>query len=134
MSADVLDNRATVERLDADGMLARIEALPEQCEEAWQHAAGLTLPESHADVQDVILLGMGGSAIAGDLLRSLSLRSGNKPVQLIRGYDLPASVGESTLVVACSHSGNTEETLSAFHQAVDAGAKTFAITTGGELE
>ncbi len=134
MSADVLDDRATIERLDPDGMLARIEALPEQCEEAWQHAAGLRLPESHADVQDVILVGMGGSAIAGDLLRSLSLRSGSKPVQLIRGYDLPASVGESTLLVACSHSGNTEETLSAFQQAVDAGAKTFAITTGGELK
>ena len=134
MSADILDDRATVERLDPDGMLARIEALPEQCEEAWQRAAELTLPESHADVQDVILLGMGGSAIAGDLLRSLSLRSGTKPVQLIRGYDLPASAGESTLVIACSHSGNTEETLSAFQQAVEAGAKTFAITTGGDLK
>ncbi len=62
MSGDVLDDRATVERLDADGMLARIEALPEQCEEAWQHAAELTLPESHGDVQDVVLVGMGGSA------------------------------------------------------------------------
>ncbi len=134
MSTDVLDDRATVERLDPDGMLARIEALPEQCEEAWQHAAELSLPESHADAQDVVLLGMGGSAIAGDLLRSLSLKSGSKPVQLIRGYDLPASVGESTLVVACSHSGNTEETLSAFQQAVDARAKTFAITTGGKLK
>ncbi len=134
MSADVLDDRATVARLDADGMLVRIEALPEQCEEAWQHAAGLTLPDSHAEVQDVILLGMGGSAIAGDLLRSLSRGSGSKPVQLIRGYELPASVGESTLVVACSHSGNTEETLSAFQQAVDTGAKTFAITTGGKLK
>lgn len=134
MSADVLDDRATVERLDPDGLLGRIEVLPEQCEEAWQHAAGLRLPDSHAGAQDVILLGMGGSAIAGDLLRSLSQRSGSKPVQVIRGYDLPASVGESTLVVACSHSGNTEETLSAFQQAVDAGAKTFAITTGGKLK
>lgn len=134
MSADVLDDRATVDRLDPEGMLARIEALPEQCEEAWQHAADLRLPDSHADVRDVILVGMGGSAIAGDLLRSLSLRLGSKPVQLIRGYDLPASVGESTLVVACSHSGNTEETLSVFQQAIEAGAKTFAITTGGELK
>ncbi len=94
MSADVLDDRATIERLDPDGMLARIEALPEQCEEAWQHAAGLTLPESHADVQDVILVGMGGSAIAGDLLRSLSLRFGSKPVQLIRGKSLFLGGGE----------------------------------------
>ena len=130
---NVLDDQASLERLDPHGMLARIEELPEQCEEAWRRAAGLSLPETHAEAQDVVLLGMGGSAISGDILRSLATLTGRKPVQVVRGYDIPASVGESTLVVACSHSGNTEETLSAFQQALDAGTKTFVITMGGEI-
>ncbi|MCI0856470.1 MAG: bifunctional phosphoglucose/phosphomannose isomerase [Chloroflexi bacterium] len=133
MTLGVLDDNASLERLDPQGILARIESLPEQCEDAWRHAGDLRLPETHADAQDVVLLGMGGSAISGDILRSLATLTARKPVQVVRGYDIPASVGESTLVVACSHSGNTEETLSAFQQAVDAGAKTFVITTGGEI-
>ncbi len=133
MNHEVLDDRASLERLDPHGMLARIEALPEQCEEAWRRAGDLTLPETHTEARDVVLLGMGGSAISGDILRSLATLTGRKPVQVVRGYDIPASVGENTLVVACSHSGNTEETLSAFQQALDAGAKTFVITMGGEI-
>ncbi|MCI0777424.1 MAG: bifunctional phosphoglucose/phosphomannose isomerase [Chloroflexi bacterium] len=133
MSHDILDDKAGLKRLDPHGMLARIEALPEQCEEAWRRAAALRLPETHAEAQDVVLLGMGGSAISNDILRSLAALTGRKPVQVVRGYDIPASVGENTLVVACSHSGNTEETLSAFQQAIDASAKVFVITTGGEI-
>ena len=133
MSHDVLDDKASLERQDPHGMLARIETLPEQCEEAWRRAGDLRLPGTHAGARDVVLLGMGGSAISGDILRSLAALPGRKPVQVVRGYDIPASVGEDTLVVACSHSGNTEETLSAFQQALDVGAKTFVITTGGEI-
>jgi len=133
MSHGVLDDKASLERLDPHGMLARIEALPEQCEEACWRVGDLRLPETHGEAQDVAVLGMGGSAISGDILRSLATLTGRKPVQVVRGYDIPASVGEGTLVVACSHSGNTEETLSAFQQAIDAGAKVFVITTGGEI-
>ena len=128
-----LDDRATITRLDPHGLLARIEALPEQCEEAWRNAAKLALPERYADARNVVLLGMGGSAISGDILRTLSVQSGRKPITLVRGYDLPASVDEETLVVACSHSGNTEETLSAFEQSLAAGAMTLVVTTGGRI-
>lgn len=133
MSGTGLDDRATVERLDPEGLLARIESLPEQCEEAWRRAASFELPAAYAEASDVVLLGMGGSAISGDIVRSLSAASGGKPVTLVRGYDLPASVGERTLVVACSHSGNTEETLSAYGQALAAGAMTAVVTTGGRI-
>src|SRR3990167_568726 len=127
-----LDDRATVKRLDPHGLLARIEALPEQCEEAWHRAAEFTLPKEHANARETVVLGMGGSAIAGDILRSLAV-SGRKPVHVVRGYDLPSFAGSDALVVACSHSGNTEETLSAFEQALAAGAKAVAITPGGWL-
>ena len=129
-----LDDRATVERLDPQGLLARIEALPEQCEEAWRRASTVDLPAGYEDARDVVVLGMGGSAIAGDILRSLATLSGRKPTSVARGYDLPSFVGEETLVIACSHSGNTEETLSAFQQATATGARIIVVTTGGRIQ
>ncbi len=132
-SVSVLDNRATVERLDPHGMLARIEGLPEQCDEAWRRAREFELPGSHRRARRMVVLGMGGSAIAGDILRSLVEVSGQKAVSVVRRYDLPGFVDGETLAVACSQSGNTEETLSAFEQALTAGARAVAVTTGGRL-
>ena len=128
-----LDDQAVVERLDPHGLLGRIEALPEQCADAWRHASAFELPDGYAAARDLVVLGMGGSAIAGDIVRSLAAISGRKRVSVVRGYDLPPFVGEATLVVACSHSGNTEETLSAFQQALASGALTLVVTTGGRL-
>ena len=127
-----LDDPGLVERLDPHGLLGRIEALPEQCADGWRRASDIVLPDSYAGPRAMVVLGMGGSAIAGDILRSLAAISGRKPVTVVRGYDLPPLV-DDTLVVACSHSGNTEETLSAFQQAVDAGVRTLVVTTGGRL-
>lgn len=128
-----LDDRSLVERLDPHGLLGRIVALPDQCEEAWQGTAGLQLPDGYADAREVVALGMGGSAISGDILRSLADVSGGRAVSVVRGYDLPSFAGEQTVVIACSHSGDTEETLSAFEQAVERNARTVVVTTGGRL-
>jgi glucose/mannose-6-phosphate isomerase len=129
----ILDDPATVSRLDPQGLLDRIQGLPEQCEAAWAEACAVRLPAELADVESVVVLGMGGSAIAGDLLRSLALSEGRKPVTVVRSYDLPAFVTPDSLVIACSHSGNTEETLSAFQAALDRGLQVVVITTGGSL-
>lgn len=129
----VLDDRATVERLDPHGLLARIESLPEQCEEAWRAAASLELPAAYADARQVVVLGMGGSAIAGTILSTIAAGTSTVPVSVVRGYDLPASVDSDTVVIACSHSGGTEETRSAFDRALAAGARALVITTGGLL-
>jgi glucose/mannose-6-phosphate isomerase len=128
-----LDDPDTVSRLDSQGLLGRIEGLPEQCETAWAEACAVTLPAELADVESVVVLGMGGSAIAGDLLRSLATSEGRKPVTVVRSYDLPAFVTPGSLVIACSHSGNTEETLSAFQAALDRGLRAVVIVTGGRL-
>lgn len=129
----VLDDPGTFARHDKSGLLGRIESLPEQCAEGWAGARSLELPSAYADARDVIVAGVGGSAIAGDMLRALAAPSARKPVRVVRGYDLPASTGSETLVVVCSHSGDTEETRSAFAQALDAGAMVAAVTTGGAL-
>lgn len=131
--ASILNDPATWVRRDPAGLLGRIETLPDQCEEGWRNAAALRVPDNYTSARELVIAGMGGSAIAGDMLCSTAMPSARKPVHVVRGYDLPAFVGPETLVVACSHSGNTEETLSSFQQALAAGAMGFAITVGGEL-
>jgi glucose/mannose-6-phosphate isomerase len=131
--AAILDDAAAMARLDPQGMLARVEGLPEQCEGARLACAGFKLPPGYSDPKEIVILGMGGSAIAGSVFRAVTARTTRSPVYVVRGYDLPAFAGEQTLVVACSHSGNTEETLSAFDQALVAGAMPVVVSTGGQL-
>jgi glucose/mannose-6-phosphate isomerase len=115
-------------------MLARIKELPMQCRQSWQAAMDFNLPADFAGVNKVVVLGMGGSAIGGDLVRSLVQSESKIPVIVHRDYGLPAFVDEKTLVIASSYSGNTEETLSGFEPALKTRAKKLAMTTGGKLQ
>lgn len=115
-------------------MLARIEDMPRHCRQAWQDAIALPLPPGYSTCGKVVVSGMGGSAIGGELLSSLAAHGGRVPVSVHRDYDLPSWVDDGTLVVACSHSGNTEETLSSFSAALRTPAKKLAVTTGGKLK
>lgn len=85
------------------------------------------------NISSVIITGLGGSAIAGDFFRNVFADQLKVPVTVNRNYLLPEFAGENTLVVASSYSGATEETLSAFEDAVKRGCKIFCISTGGEL-
>jgi glucose/mannose-6-phosphate isomerase len=81
----------------------------------------------------VCLVGMGGSAVAGDLLGALAQPGAPFPVHVVRGYTVPAWVGPDALVVASSYSGHTEETLAAFEAARVRGARLLVLSSGGEL-
>jgi len=129
----VLDDPALYQRRDPQNMRAVIRDLPRQCQDAWQEAQAFELPADHRDVDKVVILGMGGSAIAGDLLRALVALESPVPIFSHRGYDLPLLVDGRTLLIASSYSGNTEETLSAFQTALGGAAKKRVITTGGQL-
>jgi glucose/mannose-6-phosphate isomerase len=129
-----LDDLGVYRQLDPAGMIARIKELPVQCRQAWQEAQGFDLPADYRRVDKVVILGMGGSAIGGDLVRSLAEAESKVPVFVQRDYSLPAFVDAKTLVIASSYSGNTEETLSAFELALKTKAKKLVITTGGKLK
>ena len=118
---------------DPKGMLGHVVGLPQQCTEAWEKIQSFEPPDEHGRVRQVVVLGLGGSAIGGDLLRGLV--AGECPVPLIvhRDYGLPAFVDAHTLVIASSYSGNTEETLDGFDEAHRRGARLLAVTTGGAL-
>ncbi len=115
--------------IDSSNMLKVIEDFPNQCRTALPLAKGMTVS---GKVDKIIVAGMGGSAVGGDLLK-LYLHDLKIPIMTVRDYKLPNFVDENTLVFAVSYSGNTEETLSAFEDATKRKAKIVAVTSGGKL-
>ncbi len=129
-----LDDLNTFKTIDPQNFLGKIDDLPQQLEDAWALGGRLPLPEAYREVKQVVVLGMGGSAIGGSLLEAFAAPRMRAGLSVLRGYDLPAHVaGPETLVIASSYSGNTEETLSGFEQAARRGVRLLAIATGGEL-
>ncbi len=128
-----LDDLSYLEQLDTENMLGEIDHLPDQLGFAYQLGLKQDLPE-WKDIRQVVIAGMGGSAIGADLLASYCASLAPLPVSVHRDYGLPLFArGAETLVICSSHSGNTEETLDAFEAARKAGCRIVAVTTGGEL-
>jgi glucose/mannose-6-phosphate isomerase len=131
----ILDDLDAMRALDPDNMYNRIFDLPEQMTQALKLASGWNIPANDfRDVQNIVVIGMGGSAIAGDLVRSYLAKEFVVPIQVCRNYVLPEYVDDATLVIASSYSGNTEETLSAVDDALQRKAMLVVLTTGGLLE
>ncbi len=129
-----LDDLSLLSQLDPQNMLAEIDSLPQQLATAWKLGQSLPLPRTDAPIERIVLSGMGGSAIGADLLVAYVAETCPVPVIVHRDYGLPAfASGPGTLVVASSHSGNTEETLDSFDAARQRGCATLAIAAGGKL-
>jgi glucose/mannose-6-phosphate isomerase len=116
---------------DPRGFGALIRSFPAHLAEGARLAAGVRLAEPPRD--GLVVVGMGGSAVAGDLLQALWRDRAPFPVEVVRGYGLPAWVGPGTAVVASSYSGSTEETLAAFAEARRRGSRPLVVTSGGPL-
>jgi len=128
-----LDDLDRFKQLDSQNMLGEIDNLPDQLGHAYQLGLKLPFPD-WKDFKQIVIAGMGGSAIGADLLASYCASLSPIPVSVHRDYDLPLFArGAETLVICSSHSGNTEETLSAFEVAHKAGCRIVAVCTGGEL-
>lgn len=121
------------DRLDTVGMWDVTAGLPEQVADAVEVGEALAGLPDHDDVANVLILGMGGSGIAGDLIAAVAGPFMAVPVVVSKGYQPPSFVDESTLVVAISFSGNTEETVEAVQEAVVSGGRVLAVTAGGQL-
>ena len=120
-------------RLDTVGMFELTAGLPEQAARAAAAARGLDGLPGKAAIEHVVVLGMGGSGVAGDILQAAAGPFMAVPAVTVKSYELPAFVSDSTLVFAISCSGDTEETLEAATEAAMQGAKIVAVTQGGEL-
>jgi glucose/mannose-6-phosphate isomerase len=119
--------------LDTIGMFAAASSMPEQVFDAAVRARGLDGLPDRERIENIVVLGMGGSGVAGDVLAAAAGPFLPVPVIVSKGYELPAFVGESSLVFAISFSGNTEETVEAASAAAVGGAHLVVITQGGEL-
>jgi glucose/mannose-6-phosphate isomerase len=121
--------------LDSHDMYRMIADMPRHLDEGMIIGQDVDLKNLEIETfHSIVVSGMGGSAIAGDLIKVYLMDAAEIPFIVCRHYKLPAFVNKKTLVVCSSYSGDTEETLSAYDDAMIRGAKVIAITTGGKLE
>ncbi len=120
-------------QFDTMGMRDLMRSFPDHWNEISLSAKDFNFTIDTSRIKNVCLAGMGGSAIGADIARAYVSKTAPYPVNVIRHYDIPAYIGPETLFIACSYSGNTEETLSALNQALQTGAQIIGITSGGQV-
>jgi len=129
-----LDDLAEVRRIDQSNFAGLIESFPEQLEKGSRIASVFALPRWKVSaISNIVLAGLGGSAIAAELVKSYLNYQLKIPFLIVRHYQLPEFVSPKSLVIVSSYSGNTEETLSAYQKAKQRKAKIVSIASGGKL-
>ena len=123
-----------IAQIDPSGMRSLILNFPRQVEEAVAIGTASKIKFSISKINNIVVSGLGGSAIGGDLLRSYLAEEIAVPIAVSRNYFLPEYVDERSLVIVSSYSGNTEETISSHHDAVKRKAKVLCITSGGSVK
>jgi glucose/mannose-6-phosphate isomerase len=137
---DILNLDRSFSDLDKANMIKLLEEFPQKMRDALHLGEKFSIPtnflpapDSTRSFKNIVVLGMGGSAIGGDLLSDYLADELSIPIVVIRGYNIPKFVDEDSLVFAVSYSGNTEETLSALKRCMEAKARIIALTSGGKL-
>jgi len=144
---DILDGDFS--ELDKANMIELLEEFPQKMRDALRLGEEFSIPTNFSptsasnsfsapdsatrNFKNTVVLGMGGSAIGGDLLSDYLADELSIPIVVIRGYDIPKFVDENSLVFSVSYSGNTEETISALKKCLEAKARIIALTSGGKL-
>ncbi len=129
-----LDNQAAIKKLDQNNVAASIANLPKQLINSYNESKKIKLPPTLAKAKNIVFCGMGGSNLASELIKRAFGSQLKVPFVLVRNYNLPAFVGQDSLVIVDSYSGNTEEMLSCLTQANKLKAKIIVISGGGQLE
>lgn len=132
-SVSILDSRQEISELDKMNMLGSIEQLGSQVQQIWKDSQSVKFDESYRSVKNVVVAGMGGSALGTHVIQAVFKDELKMPLLVVPDYELPSFVNGDTLVIASSYSGGTEETLSAIEDAKKKGAKISGITSGGKL-
>ncbi|MBI2310038.1 hypothetical protein HYU89_04010 [Candidatus Collierbacteria bacterium] len=133
MSLSILDSREEIAKIDLENVLGSVEALPQQCLDAWEKAQNIVVPDSYKQIDNIVMCGMGGSGLGTRVIESVYFKDLKVPLVRVNGYDLPAFVNERSLISCSSYSGSTEETVMNAQQAIDKNLKWMAIGTGGKL-
>jgi glucose/mannose-6-phosphate isomerase len=133
LDAGVLDDAGRLAALDPGGALGQAAGLGRQLRRGFRTAREADGLPSGDGLRAVVVCGMGGSGVAGDVLRGLYADRVPLPIVVNKAYALPEFAGPHTLVAALSFSGNTEETLSAYGEGVARGCRVLTVSAGGAL-
>jgi glucose/mannose-6-phosphate isomerase len=114
-------------------MRTLVEGFPDQLEKAIQIGKSVSLQKPQSEIRNVFIAGLGGSGIGGSIISELAFDTAKVPVNVGKGYFIPASVDQHSLVIISSYSGNTEETIACMDQAIKRNAKIVCITSGGQI-
>lgn len=128
----ILDDRIKIKEIDPDGALASAESIADQVRQVWEEKDQIDV-SAYKNVQNIVVAGMGGSALGADLVRHLYKDELPVSMEICKDYDLPKYVGPGTFVILSSYSGSTEETLSCAKQAQERGAMIAVIASGSKL-
>ncbi len=118
--------------MDRENLLVNIQEFPDQCQNCWNDWKKIALPANYIQAKNVLILGIGGSAIGGSLVSDLA-KSASIQIDVSRNYHIPGYVNKDTLIIAISYSGNTEEPISALREASEKTKKIITISTGGKI-
>jgi len=130
----MLDDLEKIEAIDKERMRDFLLEFPLHCKRARRLAEEYPIPKELSKKKEkIIICGLGGSAIGGEILKTLLHHQEDVAVFINRNYSLPELAGRNTLIFAVSYSGNTEETLAAYKEARKRGCPIFCISSGGEL-
>lgn len=139
----MLDDLDSVHRIDKNDMYSLMIEFPRDLKRAFEEASRVDIPDEvkvagktirYQEPKEVIVCGMGGSSIGGEIVRDYVWDKIKISYRVVRGYHLPASVDSCSLVFVVSYSGNTEETLSCLREAIEREAMVVGITSNGEME
>jgi len=128
-----LDDPGALRRADPSGMLDAVLRMPAQCEQGFRAGRQAGELPSGDSASSVVVCGMGGSGVAGDVLGALYRDRLGIPIVTVKDFSLPEFCGKDTVVVCSSYSGSTAETLACFEEATARGCRVLATTSGGEL-
>ena len=128
-----LDKIEKINEVDKSNMLGDLAMTPNYCRDAIERAKQVIVSEN-VKPKNIVIVGMGGSAIGGEILQGWLRDTLPIPIEVCRDYTLPAFINKDTLIFANSYSGNTEETLTAFLTAIQRKCTVLAVTSGGQLE
>ena len=128
-----LDKEKTYQAYDPANMAGFISDYPNQIKKTWDECQKIKLPPDYKDLDNIIMLGMGGSGIGAEIISSYLSPKIKIPIFVIKNYDLPAFASEKSLIIATSFSGKTEETINATRQALSRKSKILIISKNGEM-
>lgn len=133
MNLNILDSREEIAKIDLGNVLGSVEALPDQCLDAWDKSQNISVPDSYKQIDNVVMCGMGGSGLGARVIESVYSQELKVPLIRVNGYNLPAFANDKSLISCSSYSGSTEETIQNANQAIAKNLKWMAIGTGGKL-